>query len=298
MLSDAALIMIRDVLELPDLCSSASRIDRRIVAWGKDAEAIPVLHSATVVTEAILLDHLTTGFEPDPPASPDFIIHASKPLPAITEEHRFGSRAAVATEVNLKDKADVSCCWIESLADGWLFLIPNASGSTWLLGIGAPLESLLASSRVIAPRIELLDVRFGEFPACPRMAAPICGEGWIACGTAAMGFDPMCGDGTAQAVREAVLAAAVIRAIADGGDASALFAHYEARLTSAMLRHLNLCIGFYRGAQNGPWWTSEIQSMADGQRWCAARLPGAGQPRYRLCGFVLESIEAIYNRYK
>jgi hypothetical protein len=195
MLSDAALISIRDVFGLPDLCSSATRIDWRVVAWGKDAEAIPVPHSATVVTEAILLDDLATGFEPDPPASPDFIIHASKPLPASTEEHRFGSRTAVATEVNLKDKADVSSCWIESLADGWLFLIPNASGSTWLLGIGAPLEPLLASSRVIAPRIELLDVRFGEFPACPRMDAPICGEGWIACGTAAMGFDPMCGDG-------------------------------------------------------------------------------------------------------
>jgi hypothetical protein len=298
MLSDAALILIRGVFKLPDLFSSASRIDRRVVAWGKDAEAMPVPHSATVVTEAILLDRLATGFEPDPPASPDFTIHASKPLPAVTKERRFGSRPAVAAQVNLKNNADASTCWIESLADGWLFLIPNASGSTWLLGIGAPLEPLLASSRVIAPRIELLDVRFGEFPACPRMAAPIWGEGWIACGTAAVGFDPMCGDGTAQAVREAILAAAVIRAIADGGDASALFTHYEARLTSAMLRHLTLCIDFYRGAQNGPWWTGEIQSMADGQRWCATRLAVAGEPRYRLRGFVLESIEPIYNRYK
>lgn len=46
----------------------------------------------------------------------------------------------------------------------------------------------------------------------------------------------------AQAVREAILSADVIRAIADGGDASSLFAHYEARLTSAMLRHQPLCI--------------------------------------------------------
>jgi len=298
MLSDAALILIRDVFKLPDLFSSASRIDRRVVAWGKDAEAIPVPHSATVVTEAILLDHLAAGFEPDLPASPDFIIHASKPLPAVTKERRFGSRPAVAAQVNLKDNADASTCWIESLPGGWLFLIPNASASTWLLAVGAPVESLLASSCVIAPRIELLDARSGELPACPRMAAPICGEGWITCGTAAMGFDPMCGDGTAQAVREAILAVAVIRAIADGGDASSLCAHYEARLTSAMLRHLTLCIGFYRGAQNGPWWTGEIESMADGQRWCAAKLADAGEPRYRLHGFVLESIDPIYNRSK
>ena len=31
------------------------------------------------------------------------------------------------------------------------------------------------------------------------------GSGWLACGTAAMGFDPICGDGTGYAVREGIL---------------------------------------------------------------------------------------------
>jgi flavin-dependent dehydrogenase len=67
-----------------------------------------------------------------------------------------------------------------------------------------------------------------EFSASPRIPAPLCGPGWLACGSAAMGFDPICGDGTAHAVREAILALAVIR----GGD-HGMPAHYEARLTAA-----------------------------------------------------------------
>jgi hypothetical protein len=45
-----------------------------------------------------------------------------------------------------------------------------------------------------------------------------------------MAFDPIYGDGTAHAVREAILAAAVVRAISAGGDAAEPLRHYEARL--------------------------------------------------------------------
>ena len=115
MLSDAALALIRDIFAQRDLFCSASQIDRRVVCWGPGAEVIPVAHSAVVVTESLLLDQLGRGFEPDSVPSPDFIIYASKPMPSITQEHRFGSRTAVAAAVDLKGSADVSSCWIESL---------------------------------------------------------------------------------------------------------------------------------------------------------------------------------------
>ena len=41
----------------------------------------------------------------------------------------------------------------------------------------------------------------------------MCGPGWLSCGTAALSFDPICGDGTGHAVREGILAAAVIFAV-------------------------------------------------------------------------------------
>ncbi len=305
MLSDRAVALMRDVFGQPTLFSGESRIDRRVVAWGKDADPITVAHSAVVVSDRVLLKSLASAIEPDAPVSPDFVIYTSKPLPPGAEEHRFGTRKAIAAEVALKDRGDSSSCWIESLHDGWLFLIPNASESTWLLGVGAPLEDLLASSRVIAPRIDWLRGRSAEFPAAPRIIAPLCGDGWLACGTAAMAFDPICGDGTAQAVREGVLAAAVIRAIADGGDSASLRAHYEGRLTIGMARHLELCAEFYRAGGSGPWWQKELEALTEGQRWCAARLAAAGEPRYQLRDFVLEprvaATEArgtVYNRGK
>lgn len=288
MLSDPALALIRDVFGQPSLFAGLPRIERRVVRWGEAAEPVTVAHSAVVVAETSLLENLSRGFEPDILVSPEFTIHTSKPLPPVVTEHRFGSRSAVAAEVALKDPADLSSCWIESLEAGWFFLIPNASESTWLLAVGGSLESLLEQSRLIAPRIDVLHIGSAGFIACPRIVSPLYGDGWLACGTAAVGFDPICGDGVANAIREAILASAVIRGIADGGDAPSLLAHYESRLTSGMLRHLGLSAEFYQTGGSGPWWRTELASLAEGQRWCATRLSGAGEPRYQLRDFVLE----------
>lgn len=289
MLSDRALALIRDVFEQASLFEGLNLIDRRTVAWGQDAKPITVPHFGVVIPELILLESLSAGFEADSLTAPDFVIHTSTPLPGIVEEHHFGERRAFAAEVVLKDGGDCSGCWIESLNEGWLFLIPVTAEAAWLLGVGAPIESQLATSRVIAPRIELRGVASGNFPTSPRILSPLCGDGWIACGSAAIAFDPICGDGVAQAIREAILASAVIRAIADGGDAASLFAHYEARLTAGMLRHLVLCADFYRIGDKGPWWHKELRSLTEGQRWCEAKLAGAGAPRYQLRDYVLES---------
>ena len=288
MLSDAALALIRDVFGNPTLFAGSARIDQRVVSWGNSAEPVSLPHSAVVVSEQVLLESLSWGFESDAVVDPGFVIHASRPLPPGVDEKPFGSRCASAAEVVLKDPDDSSSCRIESLADGWLFLIPNAAASTWLLAVGARPEVLIAQSRLIAPRIEVLRSLPGEFSACPKIVTPLCGRTWLTCGAAAIGFDPICGDGTAQAVREAILASAVVRAIADGGDEAALFVHYEARLTAAMLRHLTLCEEFYRTGGSGDWWKTEAASLSEGRRWCETQQAGTGPPRYQLRDFVLE----------
>jgi hypothetical protein len=249
-----------------------------------------------VVSESFLIESLERGMAGEgvttfTDRAPDFTVYTSRPMPSIAIEQRFGSRRASAAEVVLKDRADLSACWIESLEGGWLFLIPNASESTWLLAVGAPLEVLLGHSRAIAPRVDLLGGHSGEFTACPRILSHLCGERWLVCGTVALGFDPICGDGTAHAIREAVLASAVIRAIADGGDAPSLLAHYETLLTAGMRRHLALCAEFYRTGGSGPWWRTELEALEEGYRWCTSKLAGAGEPRYQLRGFELVARE-------
>jgi hypothetical protein len=293
MLSDAAVALMRDVFECPDLFLTAPRISRRVVQWGRNAEPLTLEHSAVVVSEQGLLSELAQGLEQvAEPATgeADIMIFASRPLPREPVEHCFGSRIASAAKVSLKDARDSASCWIESLEEGWLFLIPNAPESGWLLSVGGSPQSILKRSRLIAGRIAVLSDPTGEFSASPRIMSPLCGPGWLACGTAAMAFDPLCGDGTAHAVREAILASAVVRAISNGGDAEELRSHYESRLTAGFQRHLATCRGYYLSGGEGPWWQEELKALHQGLEWCAGRLSEYGGFRYQLSGFELKAV--------
>lgn len=106
-----------------------------------------------------------------------------------------------------------------------------------------------------------------------------------------MTFDPLCGDGTASAAREAILAAAVIAAIAKSGDTQALLLHYESLLIGAMRRHLALCGEFYASGGKGPWWDTQSDLLRQGHAWCTTRLALTPEPRYRLQDFDLVPIE-------
>jgi hypothetical protein len=291
MLSEPAVALIRDVFKLPSLFRDLPKIEHRLVAWGDNAEPRQLAHSAVVVSEQALLEGLGTHSEELTPSfQPDFWIYTSGALPNPAAQNQFGSRRASAAQVDFEGN---STCCIESLDDGWLFLVPNARESTWLLGIGAPLKALVERSRVIAPCLNRMDIAPGEFSTCPRIASPPFGPDWLACGTAAMGFDPICGDGTAHALREAILACAVIRAIASGGNSDALFTHYETRLISGMQRHLALCAEFYRGGGTGPWWKTAFDSLLEGLRWCGTRLAAAPEPRFQLRDFELIPRDAL-----
>lgn len=276
MLGEQAQKLIRDVFERDDLFRDSPWIARRVVAWGDGAQPVELAHSAVVISEESLLNSL--GGCADTSDEADWTIYAAPPLPASTVEHRFGSRMASAMQVNLK--ADANSCWIESCEGGWLFLI-----SDWLIGVGASVEELLAGSRFVRQQIAEVGAMTARFPASPRTATPLGGAGWIACGSAAMAFDPICGDGTAHAVREAILASAVIRAADAGEDFSSLLDHYETRLRQGLMRHLGECMKFYGSGGSGEWWGAQRESIGEGISI------GGGPARYRLIGFDLVSLE-------
>ena len=302
MIGDQAAALLRDVFGLPELFAGLPRITRRIVSWGEQGSGeqgsgeqgsgeqgspSDIPHSAVVLSEQDLLRELPPPEAPLPNSKPDFTVITGGPLPVGVASERFGSRRATAARVVLRDPRQIDACCIESLPGGWLFLIPAPTGLTWLLAIGEPLATLLPASQVIAPRIEVQEIVTGEFSTCPRIAQPLCGPDWILCGSAALAFDPICGDGTAQAVREAILAAAVIRGIAAGGDSAALLAYYQTRLLAGVQKHLALCHPYYETGGSGAWWQAEAASLTEGFRWCAAKLRNAPEPRYLLRGFDL-----------
>jgi hypothetical protein len=283
--------LMADVFQRPDLFRGARPISRRIVAWGRNAKPAEMPHSAAVIAEQELVDRLSVSMTEGAKDGPDWTIYTSQPLPLEVETRHFGSRIAEATPIRLRERSPNDACWIESLESGWLFLLPN-----WLLSVGAAAENLLARSELVAAQIEALDSRHelhgaatAHFPAYPRISDPLCAAAWIACGSAAMAFDPICGDGTGNAIREAILASAVIRAAARGENVEALLAHYRARLIAAFLKHLGLCRQFY-AACAGEWWEGELVQLDTGIAWCRARLRNEPAFRYQLRGFELEPI--------
>ncbi len=291
MLGEQALALMRDVFDKPDLLHGLPRISKRIVVWGPNAKPLAVEHSAVVVSEEALLEAIRPFLsEASLLAKARWTIFAARPLPASSAEHCFGSRMASTVPVTLKSDCDPTACWIESLGNGWLFLVPYAPGLAWLLAVGGAAEALLGCSRVIALVISRLGSPSGLFPAFARITSPLCTGDWLACGTAAIAFDPICGDGTAQAVREAILAAAVVRALSKGGTARGLLWHYEQRLTAGFRRHLELCRTFYQSGGTTPLWRSELDAIGRGIRWCDARLHASGDFRYQLRGFELEAV--------
>ncbi|PZQ65529.1 MAG: hypothetical protein DI570_01285 [Phenylobacterium zucineum] len=290
LVSEPALALMRDVFELPGLLADQPRVRRRVVAWGEAAPA-SLPHGGIAVAEAGLLDSLRTA---DADAvteaeAADFVIHAAGAPPEGSVQRRFGARLATSARVRLLDPADIDACWIESAAEGWLFLVPGVDGDAWLLAVGGSCEALLARSRLIGPRVALVEAGARGFDCSPRLATPSCGDDWLVCGATATGFDPICGDGTAQAVRTAILASAVVTGIAEGGDRTALLKHYDLALTASVRRHLMLCGDFYRTGGDGPWWQGALDELHAGHRWCTSRLAHAGDPAYELQGFRLKA---------
>jgi hypothetical protein len=286
LLSDPALALLRDTFGRPDLFAGRPRIERRVVSWG-GGDPVTLPHGAIVLTG----EELETALAPlsgnvAPREGAGFTIHAAPPFPAGTVR-RFGERQATAAQVGLLQAEDAGACWIEAVEEGWLFMLPSGASTGWLLAVGAPLEQLLAQSRHLAGRLAVSGPTSAAFETCARLLTSLQGSDWLACGTSAIAFDPICGDGTAQAVREGILACAVLAAMREGEDAGALLCHYESMLVASMRRHLRLCAQFYGSGGQGPWWQAQLAALTEGFDWCTARLATAPEPQFELRDFEL-----------
>jgi len=296
LLSSRTQQLLCDVFENEDLFYGLPRIVARIVQWEGSSGPLRLPHSAVVAPEQELLGRLKSSARHDRAANnrPSWTIFSSRPLPEPNAEHCFGSRVATVLPVDLADSAETSACWIESLPNGWLFLLPAEQKRGWLLAVGAAHDNLLTESCLVARQIGSLGPSAGQFPAHPAIADPFCGifeqTRWLACGSAALAFDPVCGDGTGNALREAILASAVIRAAGRGEPEAALLDHYRTRLLYGFSRHLQMCRDFYAAARQGPWWDAELELIARGLEYCERQTRNASPFRYRLQGYELHAV--------
>src|SRR5215468_794546 len=143
-LSASCQALFCDILNTQEAFSVLPRIERRVVKWGPDAETITLPHSAVIVSEEFLLDLISelVCFNDEPDDSQDWtIVSSRRPLPESSLESSFGKRTATVVSVQLESRADPATCWIESVNDGRLFLIPDVSSTGWLMSVGGPLDS-------------------------------------------------------------------------------------------------------------------------------------------------------------
>jgi len=289
MLSDPALALLRDVFGNAALFADRPRIEWRVVKWGS-ADAVTMPHGAVVVSGDDLAGALDVPeLENDRPSSDlnvQFSIDAMPPYPA-GETLRFGERLSATARVTLKPNAPARTCWIEAVDTGWLFLIPDGFGQAWLLAVGGEPQALAQDAPLIGPLIETLEPSGGQFDTSPRMLSQLAGDHWLACGTAAIAFDPICGDGTAQAAREGILAAAVVGALARGEEPALLATHYHSLLLASLRRHLQLSLPFYANGGAGRWWHEQYAAARSGYEQTTALLAKLPEPRFALHGFDL-----------
>jgi hypothetical protein len=290
LLSEGSQALLCDLFENNLLFADLPRIRNRVVSWGPGAQVLTMPHSAVVIQEEILLDRLWSQLKlPTPQGPPEWQILSSPQMDHAAEQRAFGTQVASVRSATINATSLRETCWTESVRDGWLFLFTTEGDQARLMSVGDSIETLLNQSELIAKQVHTISENIGEFPAYPRILSPLCGPKWLACGSAAIAFDPLCGEGAGNAVREAILASAVVRAAARGAPEESLLTHYSSRLLQGFFRHLQVCQQFYKTGGDAPFWKAELHLLQQGIEWCLSQPMSV--PKYRLTNFDLQEIE-------
>ncbi|MEU1818869.1 hypothetical protein ABZ543_27330 [Streptomyces roseifaciens] len=188
-----------------------------------------------------------------------------------------GRRHLLAGEAPCAAGQDDTTSRLERTDDAWLHLTPLGDGNALLQAmVPGPVEhparhlARLLVRSPLAARLAQPPATAVALPAAPRLhrapAAPPSGRapGLLLVGAGAIRYDPLSGTGTAQALRTAVLAAAVIDSAAAGTPADRLCAHYTARLRTAFRDHLATCARLYPQAFASPAWQHELDACRPG----------------------------------
>ncbi|SDF05835.1 hypothetical protein [Terriglobus roseus] len=299
LLSQATQYLLHEIFPIADagdaLYAGFLPIRRRIVLWGNAKEAVSFPHLGLVAPEDVLLERLwdQTSFDRNHVESEGcaWKIKTLGSNASIESALRVGERYAHIAVAQLLPTAPDDACWVESTTNGWLFLLPRGEGQATLMAVGDTPQVLLQDSRLISHQLDSVTPTSALVPASSQLALTLTEPGIIACGSAAMSFDPLCGEGAGNAIREAFLAAAVIRAGLAGHPIAELAEHYESRLCLGFARHLEVCLQFYQSGGTSDFWREQVDVLNKGAQYLSTLLTQASPPRYRLVGRDLIPID-------
>ena len=261
----------------PLLLAGAHRIRERAVSWGPASEADTVAAPGVAISANELARRLAASLRLAPASADDvsdaaWIVDArpdsSETTGAAKPMRTFGHRHAWVAQAMLRAASRSDLCVIETVRDGWVFLLPAGTGRASLQFVSIPSitpppapNEAVAATRTIRKAIDGIGEWSDPMPCMPRARLPPACPGRISIGEAALGFDPISGDGVGHALRGTVLAAMSLHAIANGTPIAECLDGYASTLRRAMAHHLKTCLGLYGDAQG---WHDEVGAMAAG----------------------------------
>jgi flavin-dependent dehydrogenase len=183
----------------------------------------------------------------------------------------FGTRQARVAQVSLKPAAPHDQCIMEGTTNGWAFLLPFAPGHASLQFVSAlspdrtpASQHVISGTRAIREAVADAGAWSAPMPCMPRLGNMLAAPGRLAVGEAALGFDPISGDGVGHALRGTVLAAKTLGEITGGADPSECLDRYAATLRRALLQHVDICLSLYGDAPDACCWSGELEAMRSG----------------------------------
>lgn len=276
-LEESTVALLVDLCEGNEIFRDAHQLRRRVVCWGEEEPRLIDQPALSIRGDQLrkglsqlVLSRVAGSHQAKMGQESDWTVFTSDHSEEDSRRKRFGRRVTLITEVEVCRGTDLATCWIESNSGGWVFFAPISSNRATLQAtvpvrpesLEDSLNDILAGTRHIrrmaGDRVHPVDVTISS----PAICTP-CGEdGRLAAGRAAMCLDPLCGDGTGQALRTGLLAAAVITGVVEGGQCDALVKHFNQRLGMTFSVHLIACAEFYRYDIFSQSWNEEIGSIA------------------------------------
>ncbi|MFC5662644.1 hypothetical protein ACFP3U_06555 [Kitasatospora misakiensis] len=266
------------------LVDDAPRLTHRRVRWGAHAPAARFAQPAWVVDGAVLARRMRArlGPLPGPDGPTRWTVTAraeAEPVDAVqpagpVQLPQAGRRHLLAGTTALRPGEDAATAVLDTTELGWLQLTPLGAGDCLVQAMvpGPARDPAALLGRIIADSPLGAALRrpprsAASVAAAPRLhPAPALApterqpHGRLTVGAGAIRFDPLSGTGTAQALRTAILASAVVDAETAGIPAPPLCAHYTRRLRAAYAEHLRSCAALYGTAFTGPAWQDELDA--------------------------------------
>jgi hypothetical protein len=274
-LDEAAVHLLRDQFG-PEVLRGGHQLRRRLVRWG--CETSSVLQPALAIHGDVLfhrvkhvLQHIV-GPDVTKAAHADWsLFSANTGIPALRTEMNCGRRVTLSCEVRISAHDDFSTSWVETSDSGWVYLFPIGDDrgvfqATIPYVLCTDVDDLIVQivrncSSQLKKLVAGIETPPVVYQSAPTFFRPLAHAEWLSIGAAAVRFDPLCGDGTAQSLRTGTLAAAACMLATSQGTPGQAIEHYERRVGRSFAAHLRACSTFYHSGNFGPKWNEELLAI-------------------------------------